>query len=262
MKTIKMILSFLALSIITSNAMALGSEELLVRSLNKKAVAAYMLPASAHLVNITYVGASTQAILSITADALTTAAPIGTADLSIDMSAAAYDTLGELCDAINAEDDYNCALTGGKRDDDSSLLSDVAGSATVGVLHDSDGYSVIVASAGAGAETVTYVNRIGITPETGKRVVLKYCTVQSDGIGAMNVYGKLGKYTSDVSMVRNDTTLVSSFVLADDTEETNGYLYGGDWMEFGKDEHVVIDVSLAGTAQTATSHILCFWDEK
>lgn len=262
MKKTTLILSSLFALAFTSNAMALGSEELLVRQLNAKASAARVLPGNATLMQVFYVGAATQSVLTIAADALTTAAPIGTADLSIDMSAAAYDTLGELCDAIDNEDDYVCKLTGGKRDDDSSLLIDVTGSASVGVLNDSDGYSVEIDTGGVVSVDNTYINRLGITPASGKRVVLKYCEVQSDAVGTMVVYGKQAIYANDLTVTRNDTTQVASFATADDTGETNGNIYGRDWIEFAKDEHVVISVGNATTAQTATSYIQCFWDEK
>ena len=244
------------------NVFAISRDDLITREFSKKASAAYVLPGNATLMQVFYVGSATQAVLTISADALTTAAPIGTADLSIDMSAAAYDTLGELCTAIDAEDDYECALTGGKEDDDSSLLIDVAGSASVGVLHDSDGYSVEIDTGGAVSVDNTYINRLGITPESGKRVILKYCDVQSDAVGTMLVYGKLAKYASDTTVTRDDTTQVVSFATADGTAETNGNIYGRDWLEFAKDEHVVISVGNATTAQTATSYIQCFWDEK
>jgi hypothetical protein len=123
---IKLMLSFLVMALGVSNALALGSEALLVQSLNKKATADIRIISDASLIKVGYVGASTQAAVVIGADVFGTEAPIGTSDLSFDTSNAAYNTLGELCDAIEAEDDYTCALTGGKRDDDATLLKNVA----------------------------------------------------------------------------------------------------------------------------------------
>jgi len=254
---------FALLLLVPSLSSAISLQDLQVQDLDKTAVSEYVLPGNATLLKITYVGASTQSVVTIAADAFTTAAPIGTADLSYDLSAAAYDTLGEFCDALNAEDDYNCVLTGGKRDDDSSLLIDVTGSATVGVASSASGYSVEIDTAGVASADNTYINRLGITPAAGKRVVLKYCDVQSDAIGTLKVYGKLRKYASlSDGVTRNDTTLVSSFATADDTAEVDGNIYGGGWLEFAKDAHVVISVGNASTAQTATSYISCFWEEK
>lgn len=245
-----------------AHAFALTSGEAQIRELSKKAMSAYILPGNATLLKIGYIGSSTQAAVNISADAFTTQAPLGTADLSFDMSAAAYDTLGELCDAIDADADYTCELTGGKRSDDSSLLIDVTASASTDAKA-SGGYSIEIDTGGSVSVDNTYVNRIGITPEAGKRVVLKYCNVQTDGVGSVNIYGKLARYEGSVDGVtRNDSTLVYSKATADDTEASHGNIYGVPWMEFAVGEHVVIDAGLAGTAQTATSHIQCFWDEK
>lgn len=253
----------MSMMFIGSSSFALGPDELLVREYNKKASSEYVLPASASLIKVTYVGVATQAVLTIADAAFTSAAPIGTADLSYDLSAAAYDTLGEFCDALNAEDDYNCVLTGGKRDDSSLLLTNVTGSASVGLASAAGGYEVGIDTGGVTYVAGQYINRLGITPEAGKRVVLKYCNVQSDAIGSLKIYGKLAKYASaSDGVTRNDSTLLLSPATADDTAEVDGNIYGGNWLEFAKDAHVVISVGNASTAQTATSFIECFWDEK
>jgi hypothetical protein len=258
----KKILITMMLLAVGGNAFALSGDDAMVREYTKKANSEYVLPGNATLLKITYVGASTQAAVNIAADAFTTQAPIGTADLSYDLSNAAYDTLGEFCDALNLEDDYNCVLTGGKRDDDSSLLIDVTAASTTDAKL-AGGYSVEIDTAGVVSADNTYINRLGITPEAGKRVVLKYCNVQSDAIGTLKIYGKLAKFAGSADGVtRNDSTLVASMATADDTAEVDGNIYGGNWIEFAKDEHVVISVGNASTAQTATSFIECFWDEK
>lgn len=247
---------------IQASAFALGPDEVIVREYNKKATSEIVLPGNATLIKINYVGVATQAVVNIAADAFTTQAPLGTADLSIDLSAAAYDTLGEFCDALNDEDDYNCVLTGGKRDDDSSLLIDVTAASTTDAKL-AGGYSVEIDTGGAVSVDNTYINRLGITPESGKRVVLKYCNLQSDAIGTLKIYGKLAKYASiNDGVTRGDYTLVASMATADDTAEVDGNIYGGNWLEFAKDAHVVVSVGNASTAQTATSYIECYWDEK
>lgn len=235
--------------------------DLMTKQLDRANMAAIVGYNDASLISVKYVGSSSQAAVVIAEDTFGTETPIGTADLSFDTSNALYDTLGELCDAIDADADYTCVLTGGKRDDDSSLLKNVSAAAatdakTVG------GYAVLIDTAGAAA-TDPYSMRIGITPMTGRRVILKYCTVQNDGTGTLEVYGKLRKFEgAKDGVTRNDSTKVLSFATANDTEETNGNVYGVDFLEFGKDEHVVISAGNSTTTQTSTSFLLCVWDEE
>lgn len=259
MKKFNSVLVAVILLMGATKAFAISADDLIVREYSKKASAAYVLPSGATLIKITYVGAATQSVVGITNEAFVTQAPLGVADLSIDLSAAAYDTLGEFCDAIEGKDDYKCELTGGKRDDSSLLLTNV----TLAAATDAKavgGYSVGIDTGGAVYVAGQYINRLGITPEAGKRVVLKYCDVQSDAVGTLKIYGVLEKYANDSTKTSN--SLVSSMATADDTAEVDGNIYSGDWMSFKKDEHVVISVGNAATAQTATSYISCFWDEK
>lgn len=248
---------------------ALGIDEVMLREMNAKAVAEQVDYNDGSLINITYVGSSTEAAIAVNATYLYSYTPIGTLDSNFgtsgtyDLTAAAYNTLGEVCDAIDDLADYTCKLTGGKRDDSSGLLKNITSSASTDAKA-SGGYSVLIDTGGAVA-TDPYIMRIGITPSSGKRVVLKHCTVQSDGVGTIKVYGKLAKYDGDSSITRNDTTLVWSEPIADDTAESipNSSVIGGDrWLEFGKDEHVVISAGNSSTAQTSTSYLRCAWDEK
>ena len=261
MKKLKLLVSFLVFSLFAANVSALSSEDLLIRAYGAKAVAEHNDYNDASLIKVTYVGVGTQAAVGVTATAFTTEVPIGTVDLNLDISAVAYDTLGELCDYLQGLAAYNCSLTGGKRDDSSGLLNNV----TAAVATDAkaaSGYSVLIDTGGAVA-TDPYFNRIGITPETGKRVVLKYCIQQTDATGSIRVYGKLGKFASGSDGVtRNDTTLITSIATVDDTAKTVGNIYSGNWLEFAKNEHVVISAGNAATSQTATSYLECFWDEK
>ena len=261
-KLILSVLSLMALALAPVSSFAASLNDLQVQALDKVSASEYVLPGNATLVKITYVGVATQAAVGITNSAFVTQAPIGTSDLSIDLSAAAYDTLGEFCDAVNADDNYNCVLTGGKRDDSSLLLNDVTLAAGTDAKA-AGGYSVTIDTGGAVHVAGTYINRLGITPAAGKRVVLKYCDVQSDAVGTLKVYGKLRKYVStEDGVTRGDVTLVASMATADDTAEVDGNVYGGEWMEFAKDAHVVVSVGNVATAQTATSYISCFWEEK
>ena len=253
---------FLALIATAKPALALSGEDVQLAEFNKISASEVVDYNDASLIKITYVGVATQAAIGVAADALTSQAPIGTADLSFDTSNAAYDTLGELCDAIDADADYTCALSGGKRDDDASLLKNV----TLAAGTDSKvagGYAILIDTAGATA-TDPYIMRVGITPQVGRRVILKRCDVKNDAVGTLKVFGKLAKFegVSD-GVTRNDTTLVWSEPTADDTAESvPSALVEGGWLEFAPNEHVVVSAGNASEPQTATSYLQCYWFEK
>lgn len=257
----KMIMGFFLAALTAGNVFALSSESALIDQYTKKATAELVDYNDGTLMNVYYVGSGTQAAVEVASGSLTTYVPIGTQDLSYDLAQTAYDTLGELCDALEAEDDYECDLTGGKRDD-SSLLLDFVTAATTTDAKTAGGYSITIDTAGV-TETDPYIMRVGITPRSGKRVVLKGCRVQTDGTGTLVIYGKLAKYTGVDSPTRNDTTQVWSEPTANDTAESvpSSVIEGG-WLEFGDDEHVVISAGNSTTAQTATSFLECYWDEK
>ena len=256
-------LTMLILTIAGVNSFALSSDDVIVREYNAKATAQYVDYNDSTLINILYSGSSTEAVVAVSSGLLTTEAPLGTTDLSYDLGYASYDTLGELCDVINLEDDYACTLTGGKRDD-SSLLLDFVTAAAATDAKASGGYSIMIDTGGI-TETDPYIMRIGITPSTGKRVVLKHCSGNINVAGNLTVYGKLGKYAGSTDGVtRNDTTLNWSQVHADDTATNfpNSTTIGNDvWMEFAKDEHVVISAG-STAAQASTNYIWCLWNEK
>jgi len=257
-------LTMLVLTFAGVNSFALSADDIIIREYNAKATAEQVDYNDGTLINIVYVGASTEAAVAVASGSLNTYTPIGTVDLNYNLAATAYDTLGELCDAIEAEDDYTCDMTGGKRDD-SSLLLDFVTAATATDAKASGGYSITIDTGGI-TETDPYIMRIGITPSSGKRVVLKHCTVQNDAVGTLLVYGKLAKFQGSTDGVtRNDTTLLWSEPTANDTVENapNSTITGSDiWMEFAKDEHVVISAGNIAEPQTATSYLRCQWDEK
>lgn len=241
--------------------LALSTDDVLLRAYNAKAAAAIQVISNESLFNITYVGASTQAAVVITSGTFGTEAPIGTADLSYNIGAAAYDTVGELCDAIQAETDYTCAMTGGKRDDASYLTQNAAASTTTDAKA-AGGYNVLIDTGGVVDSGVQHILTLGITPASGKSVVLKYCIGNINVIDSLNVYGKLAKYAGDTTVTRNDTTKVYSAITADDTDKTIGNIYGVPWLEFVKDAHVVVRSLDADSVQAAANYIECVWDEK
>ena len=226
---------------------------------------------ASNVMTITYVGTSSQSAIGITAAAITAAAPLGTADTtfgtagSYDITAAAYNTMGKLCDAINALANYNCVLIGAKRGDLSTLMQLVTASASTDAAA-AGGYTMKW-STGTTTSTDTdpYIIRQGITPLVGRSVVLKKCIVQNDGVGTLLVYGKLRKYglAAPDGVSRGDDTLVWSEATANDTALTQTWegSFGGG-LEFEKDAHVVVSIGNVATAQTATSTLECYWDEK
>ena len=263
MKNIKYILAVLMLTVGSASAASL--EFLQVKELDKKASAKYLTYNDAVSLNIHYVGTSTQAIVYVSSGVLTTyvPGPSGTQDLNYNLAAAAYDTMGEVCDAIDADGDYTCSLIDAKRDD-SSILTQNSAISNSDDLKAAGGFDVKIDSGCVELDDGTqFVLRLGITPASGKAVVLKYCKFINSGTDVFNIWGKLAKYAgvSD-GVTRNDTTKIYGPVTADNTATTEGDVYGGNWLEFGKDEHVVIGSSVADTAQAAEDYLTCVWDEK
>ncbi len=261
------------LLLVANNAFAISLQDLQVKDLDKIAVSEYVDYNDGTLINVEYVGSNATAIMLVSTGMMTIESPAGTAIVSsISLNAAAYDTLGELVDYLNTVTDIEAILTGGKRDDASVLMANVAAASnpTNRDIAAAGGYSVLIGTGAiVPADTSPQMMRVGITPQTGRRVALKYCTSGSDGTDVLNIYGKLRKYegVSD-GVTRDDTTLVASMATAADTEETNGNIYGGYAFEFAKDAHVVILAGDAdgtgGTAMStdATTKLVCYWDEK
>jgi len=259
------------LFLMANNTFAISLQDLQVKDLDKIAVSEYVDYNDGTLMNVKYVGTTATAVMYVSSGMLDIDVPSGTALVSsISLNAAAYDTLGELVDYLNTQTDIEAILTGGKRDDASVLLGNEASAYTARNIAAAGGYSILIGTGAlASADTSPQMMRIGITPQTGRRVALKYCTSGSDGTDVLNIYGKLRKYegVSD-GVVRDDTTLVASMATAADTEETNGNIYGGYAFEFAKDAHVVILAGDAdgtgGTAMStdATTKLVCYWDEK
>lgn len=254
--------SFLLISFFFGNLYAANLNELQTAKLAAIQVGEHNDYNDGTLLKVWYVGAATQSVVEVSSEAFNTYAPIGTADLALVTNLAAYDTLGELCDYIEKQDDYNCDLTGGKRDDDSSLL-DFVTAASGTDCKPKAGYAVTIDTAGI-TETDPYIMRLGITPQVDKRVILKQCRVQNDGVGTLTVYGKLAKFEgANDGVTRNDNTLVWTEITANDvTEYVPDEAMENGWLEFAKNAHVVISAGNSTEPQTATSYIECFWEER
>jgi len=261
----KKILVTIIMALCSANAFAISSDDLIVRQLSRKATSARRVISDQSLMTIFYTGSSTQAVVAIGSGTLSTylPGPDSAIDLNYQLEAAAYDTVGELCDAIEAEDDYSCEMKDGKRSDVSINTMNIAAVITSDAKL-AAGYDVLIDSGAVELMNGTGdMLRLGITPESGKRVVLKYCIGNINVIDSLRVWGKLGKY-SDVSdgVTRDDSTLVYSIVTADDTDKTIGSIYGLDFLEFAKDAHVVIGSLDDDNAQAAANFLECVWDEK
>ena len=259
--------AFLAAVPAVQESQALVGSDAIQAEYTQKAATAMRIITTQSMMTVTYVGTSTQAVVAIGTGTFKTflPGPDATVDLNYDLSNAAYDTAGELCDVIEALANYKCALADSKRNDNSLLAGNIA-AATANDAKAVGGYSVLIDSAGIHAGYVggtADVMRLGIKPATGKRVVLKYCIGNINAVDTLRVWGKLAKYAAaDDGVTRNDTTLVYSAITADDTDKTIGSIYGGRFAEFEKDEHVVIGSNDNDTAQAAANLIECNWDEK
>lgn len=258
------IMSFLIVALSATASFAASLESLQVRELNKIAVSKHSAYNAGNVMTIYYVGSSTASDINVAATVITAQTPLGTADADFSFAFATYDTMGELCLAIDALDDFKCVLDGAKADDSSYNLQLLTASSSSDAKANG-GYGLKWSTGTAAAtDTDPYKIRLGITPQDGRRAVLKSCVVQNDGTGTFLVYGKLAKYegVSD-GVTRNDTTLVWNVADVDDTEKTIDFTTSGaGGLEFAKDEHVVVSIGNATTAQTATSGISCKWEEK
>lgn len=259
----------LALLSVANNASAISLADLQIKDLDKIAVSEYVDNNDGSLMNVKYDGTTATAVMYVSSGMLNIDVPSGTALVSsISLNAAAYNTLGELVDFLNTKTDITAVLKGGKRDDLSVLLANEASGYTARDIKAAGGYSMLIGTgAVGGADTSPQMMRIGITPQTDRRVVLKYCNVTNDGTGVLAIYGKLAKYAgASDGVTRDDTTSVASMTTADDTAETDGNIYSNYWLEFDKNAHVVVVagtvLGTGGTAQTSTSSLECYWDEK
>ena len=241
-------------------------------------------------VNLYYVGTATEAVVTISATAMTFYAPaavldttVGTAGVITYSSTLGSNTMGALCDYLNGLTStvtkYRCKLLDSKRDDVPGVMLRTQ-TATSGTndLKAAGGFSVDL--------TTNTIISLGINPAKGKRVVLKACQVNGQSATTDNklyVYGQLRKHgsgknlidiggaegqTGIVGVAANDTFNVWSSSLTQNTTATVPPLtsYTRDWLEFSKDAHVVVRTGLAdGTsvaAHAASNFIQCYWSEK
>ncbi len=255
-------------------------EDAVVRELSGPEYWKSVQSSSSPLVLLYYVGTATEAVVDIDGDSIEAEAPDGTDDTSFgtsgayDLSNAAYNTMGEICDAIDALSSYGCRLLGAKRDDSSLLLRNQTSTTGTNDLKAAGGFEVLMdTGATTAAPNNAYDLRLGFTPQPGKRIVLKKCTVNANGATDWRVYGKTVDRAVEHALndryfkrgTFNDTTLVFKEVIADDTEESQDFTVsqaGRGW-EFGVDEHVVVSAGNSTNLQFAETSILrCLVQER
>lgn len=273
---------------------AANKEDAVINEVDKTANARYV-PGGANqadAANFYYVGSATEAVVTISATAMTFYAPAGTLDTSVGSSGVitfastlGENTMGALCDYLNGitstVTDYRCKLLDAKRDD--------APGAVLRTQTATSGTNNLKAAGGFSADlTTTTIISLGINPAAGKRVVLRHCQVSNQDSGALSntgnnlyVYGRLRKHGSGRNLVDIGQPAGASIVgaVADDTTEVwkssttqntaihqpplTGYV--DSWLEFAQDQHVVVRVgNLSGnvTTQTDANYVKCEWWEK
>ncbi len=252
-----------------------------VRDLTQSQVAERKAGITSESVRLWYVGTATEAVVTITTTSITAYAPAGTADSSnfglslssYQLNTSAYDTLGELCDAIDALTYYGCELLAGKRNDNSAILFDQVATSGTNDLKVSVPLSGVIGGGarikidtGVGTDTAgnAYVERVGIRPSPGKRVLLKTLTCNANVIGTLTISGKLRKYEgAGDGVTRDDTTTVWSAITADDTDLTiPGTVTSSGFLEFAKDAHVVVSAGNGTSLQAAANNCQVQWSER
>ena len=277
MKKLTVVLSvFLGLALGALPAKADNLEDAQLRFFNAYNSADRVNTSSSVAMNLSYVGSSTEAVVTIAVGAITAYAPQGTADTTFGVSAgsyafvgATYDTFGELCDAIDALASYECVLKGAKRDDNTTTIRDQTATTGTNDLKAVGGFDVYFDTGGmSNLANGTYFERIGFVPNSGKRVLLKSCLINvSTNVtaGSFNVYGKLRRYegVSD-GVTRNDTTLVyEDPTVAFGTDETTTWTESGlGGLEFAKDAHVIVSAGNGTVIQPVGGFARCLWSER
>lgn len=260
-------------------------DEIRGKDANKDRAGGRVNASSSTCLTLYYVGTATANVYDISATSITSEAPFNTSDSTnfgsagsrYNLDAAAYDTMGELCDTIDALANYECVLQGCIRSDNTTLLRDQASADGTNDARAAGGFDVAfdtgpINDGGTPASTV-YNIRVGIQPNDGKRVTLRTCTGNANVAGDVRVFGRLRKFegsglergvaSTAIAETRNDTTEVWRVATVDDTDlqipvdiDDNG------WLEFGRNEHVVISIGNGTGIQAAANFLECAWIEK
>ncbi len=250
-------------------------------------------------IDLSYVGVSTESLVTISATAMTFYAPYNTLDNTVGTSGVitysstlGANTIDGLCNYLNGLNNnsqkngsnYKCVKTNCKGNDvPGTMLKTQTESSGTNALNAVGGFAVLM--------TTNTTVQLGIQPAKGKRVVLyQVVTTLSSSSGAnvaansLNIYGQLRKYGTVASAtpqngagnskdpfgtVANDTYLVWQSTVANATAASipNSTVPYVQFQEFAQDAHVVIvgGNSAAGSssaAQTSADSIQVMWGEK
>lgn len=264
---------FPVLGVLATPARALNLDQAMMALLDRTNVSDIAFSAKSKCMNIQYVGTSTEAVATITQTAMTMYEPyntlatdFGSASGAYTLSNAAYDTAGELCDAIQALANFNCFLRACKRDDNTTLLLDQTETSGTNNFGAAGGADIQIDAGGStGLPGDGNFIGLGITPSTGRRVNLQQCKQKSVGTGTLDVYGQLRKFeNANDGVTRDDTTKVWTEPTANGTALTETWAIAGvgGGIEFAKGAHVVIRAGDASSAQIAADFLSCNWEEK
>lgn len=268
----KIIMTVLSFILFSSPLYAANLPKSQMKELEKFANGRFVDLDDSHLININYVGSSTEACLGISSWTIISETPQGTADTSFgtsgtyNLGASAYDSIGELCDAIDFLSDYECTITDGKRNDDPKYMLDVT---AVSGSYDANavgGYNVLLDSGTYASDTAQHI-RIGINPKEGYRVILKRCMANGNGTKKLEISGKLRRFEGiEDGVTRNDNTIVwTSEASSEGADEyypvDSSSAPIGRWLEFGINEHVVISMNCDEIVDS-DNLMWCEWIEK
>lgn len=236
--------------------------------------------------NVRYIGSSTEAVVSVDNSNVTFYAPYNVADTSIGSSGvlalSTYDTMGALCDAIDATTNYICKLLDSRRSDPTTRLGNQTQSFGLKNLKSAAGYNISFDTGNVAGELINADQlSLGITPAPGKRVILKSCDFNAVSNGVTNPLLTVSGVLKDLenagdNVTRNDSTVVWSGVISSSiTALSQSWAPSGlggiafaanpfsnaDAFPLG---HVVVRVASAASTslQTAASYLRCYWIER
>jgi hypothetical protein len=233
-------------------------------------------------VNLSYVGTSTESLVTISATAMTFYAPFNVLDTGVGSSGVVTysstlgaNTIDGLCAYLNGlntsgpggKSTYQCAKTNCKGDDvPGTMLKTQTETSGTNNLKAVGGFNVLI--------TTNTTIQLGVQPAPGRRVVLYRVDSNINQADTTHVYGQLRKYGAGkdrFGVAVNDTTEVWKSP-AQTTNATsnwpNNLAFLQPWLEFATDAHVVIvGGSAAGNdqvnaANTSANFIQAVWAER
>ena len=286
----------MAVSAVVSPVMAANQQDIQERVLYGRNYWVSSSSGDSDLANLYYVGSGTEAVVTITSTTMLFYVPAGTLDTAvgsggaIDLSATAYDTMGELCTYIDKLTSYGCVLQGAGSSLDPGFMQDQTAATGTNDLKVAGGFSVENDTNpvnGGGNVNVSYRVRLGARPSNPNRHLrLKKCewnlNAGTSGTTVI-VAGKSSEYTPEAQgangnrlseAVRGDGTTVWRDVFTDDTNGSWDFSGGNPlagW-DFADNEHVVVvggsdiasesTVGIASASQIVGNYLRCLFEER